>query len=58
MSKMIRIKKGADRVEIRENGTLICDVQIADSSKTSNVNLSFKIPSKEVRVSKVPQAAS
>lgn len=43
MAKNIVIRKGKNKIEIRdEDGDLICDIVIADSSRSSSVNLSLQ----------------
>ncbi len=43
MAKQIVIRQGRDKIEIRDvDGDLICDIVVADSSRTLSVNLSIQ----------------
>ena len=53
--KIIRIRKGKDRIEIRRGHELICDIEIANSSSNVNAELSIKdhLPSDDIRIERV-----
>lgn len=58
MPKNIIIRKGRNKIEIRDtDGSLICDVIIAESSRTFSANLSVKA-SKRYVISNVSQSKS
>lgn len=55
MPKNIVIRKHKDKIEIRdENENLIVDIIVANSSKTSSVNLSLKATERTTSIEKVP----
>jgi len=56
MPKNIVIRKYKDKIEIRtEKGDLVVDIVVANSSKTSSVNLSLKATERTTLITKVPQ---
>lgn len=55
MAKQIVIRKGRNKIEIRDaNGNLICDIIVADSSRSFSVNLSVQADQKYA-INKVQQ---
>ena len=56
MAKQIIIHKHRDKIEIRDpNGDLICDIIVADSSRTQSVNLSVQA-NRKFMIDKVRQS--
>jgi len=53
MAKVMFIEKHKDRVEIRDaSGDLLVDVMVANSSRSKQVNLSFKIHNKDLKINR------
>ena len=54
MAKLIVIRKSQDKITLVENNKVIADIIIADSSRTTSVNLSIRA-NDNIKISKVPQ---